>query len=176
MVAREADEVEVASLAELISEIEPMMGLIARESDVTVQYDLEPGPDHVWVDRIQIQQVIGNLVRNAVEALRDQPDRRLRIGTEKKPGRWIARVEDSGPGIPSGMESQIFEPLKSSKRQGMGLGLSICRTIVEYHQGEIWIEKSPLGGAAFCFSVPIGKPGIAGAVGAASIESDRLRY
>jgi two-component system sensor kinase FixL len=176
MVAREAGEPQESSLGELISEIELMMGLIARESDVPVRYRLEPGPDVVWVDRIQIQQVVGNLVRNAVEALRGHPERVLQISSEKSSNGWIVRVEDSGPGIPTEIANQLFEPLTSTKHRGMGLGLSICRTIIEHHQGAIWVEKSRLGGAAFCFSLLSGKPGIAGAVGAASFGTDSLRH
>ena len=155
MVAREAGDILKASLAELISEIDLMNGLMAREGRVILRYNLAPGPDEVRVDRIQIQQVVGNLVRNAVEALHDQPERTIEIGTEKSSIGWIVRVEDSGPGIPEAMANQLFEPLTSTKQNGMGLGLSICRTIVEHHHGEIWVELSRLGGAAFCFSLPI---------------------
>jgi two-component system sensor kinase FixL len=158
MVAREAGETLKASLAELISEIELMLALMAREGQVILRYNLAPGPDEVWVDRIQVQQVVGNLVRNAVEALNDHPDRTIEIGTQKSPDGWIVRIEDSGPGVSPTMANQLFEPLTSTKHQGMGLGLSICRTIVEHHHGAIWVESSRLGGAAFCFSLPIEEP------------------
>ncbi len=131
-----------------------MMGLVAREASVTLQYDLAGGVDDVLVDRIQIQQVVGNLVRNAVDAMKGQDKRLLEISSGRNAEGWMVKVSDSGPGVPPKMVAQLFEPLMSTKEQGMGLGLSISRTIIDHHGGAIWVERSDLGGAAFCFSLP----------------------
>jgi two-component system sensor kinase FixL len=142
------------SLASLISEIDFMVNLLARDAEITVRYRLAEGPDDVMVDRIQIQQVVSNLVRNATEALRDRAVRIVEINTKKLPGGWQVAVEDSGPGIAPDMADKLFYPLASGKKQGMGLGLSVSRAIIEHHHGSLWVEKSRLGGAAFCFNLP----------------------
>lgn len=142
-------------LASLISEIDFMVNLLARDADIVVRYRLAEGPDEVMVDRIQIQQVVSNLVRNATEALRDRPVRIVEIKTKRNPGAWQVSVEDSGPGVASEMADRLFYPLASSKKQGMGLGLSVSRAIIEHHGGELWVENSRLGGAAFCFTLPV---------------------
>jgi len=154
MVARSAADPQPQSLSAVITEIDFMTQLIAREAGATVRYDLAEARDLVLADRIQIQQVTTNLVRNAVEAMRDMRWRLLTISTRHEPPAWIVRVEDSGPGVPAGTAEHLFEPLHSDKSQGMGLGLSISRTIIESHSGQIWVENSLLGGAAFCFRLP----------------------
>ena len=154
MLARQQSERQTVSLAALISEIDLMTGLVAREAAVTLLYDLASGPDEVLVDRIQIQQVVGNLVRNAVDAMKDHAIRLLEISTVREADGWVVKVSDSGPGVPPDRVSELFEPLTSTKDQGMGLGLSISRGIIDHHGGAIWVERSLLGGAAFCFSLP----------------------
>ncbi|OYX34931.1 MAG: hypothetical protein B7Y99_04720 [Caulobacterales bacterium 32-69-10] len=153
LISTNENDHKLESLASLISEIDFMVNLLARDAGITVRYDLSEGPDDVMVDRIQIQQVVSNLVRNAAEALRDQRVRVIEIKTKRQPGGWRVSVEDSGPGIAPEIADRLFYPLASSKKQGMGLGLSVSRAIVEHHHGELWVEKSRLGGAAFCFNL-----------------------
>ncbi|MBS0362415.1 MAG: GHKL domain-containing protein, partial [Proteobacteria bacterium] len=140
------------SLSAILSEIEFIIGLMVRDADARVFYDLYQGPDIVLADRIQIQQLVVNLVRNAIEAVAKFPDREIKISTRlDADGKLLISVEDSGPGVDSAVLGRVFQPLASTKPTGMGLGLSICRAIVENHGGRIWVEPSPLGGAAFCF-------------------------
>jgi len=97
-----------------------------------------------------------NLVRNAVDALLEVPPaaRRLHVSTGRLDAeRVIVRVEDAGPGVPADERARLFEPFVTTKPGGTGIGLSICRTIVETHGGRIWAEASELGGAAFCFTL-----------------------
>lgn len=143
------------SLSSLIREMDFMTELLVREGGVTLLYNLDPGPDDVFVDRIQIQQVIMNLVRNAVEAVRDQPTRLLAISTQRSANSWVVRVEDSGRGLSQAAQARLFQPMQSDKCHGMGLGLSISRTIVESHSGAMWVERSTHGGAAVIFSLPV---------------------
>ena len=118
--------------------------------------DLDPEGDAVLVDRIQVQQVFLNLVRNAIEAMDGCPVRRLEIRS-KRDGEFVhVTVADSGAGLDEEMKINLFEPFHSTKDSGMGLGLSICRTMIEAQGGRIWAEPSPLGGTAFNFTLIAG--------------------
>ena len=140
------------SLSGIIREVDFLIALMARDADVRVVYDLHKGDDTVMADRIQIQQLVVNLVRNAIEAVTKYPSRQINISTyPDSEGNIVTTVEDSGPGIDPTVSGRLFQPLSSTKPQGMGLGLSISSAIVENHRGRIWVEPSRLGGAAFCF-------------------------
>lgn len=140
------------SLAAMIGEIDFIVSLMARDASVRVVYDLYKGEDTVMADRIQIQQLVVNLTRNAIEAVTKYPNRQLNISTRlDADGGVVTTVEDSGPGIEPSVAERLFQPLASTKPEGMGLGLSISSAIVENHKGRIWVEPSRLGGAAFCF-------------------------
>ena len=140
------------SLATMIGEVDFIVSLMARDAAVRVVYDLYKGDDTVIADRIQIQQLVVNLARNAIEAVTKYPNRELNISTRPDAdGGLVTTVEDSGPGIEPGVAERLFQPLASTKPEGMGLGLSISSAIVENHRGRIWVEPSRLGGAAFCF-------------------------
>jgi two-component system, LuxR family, sensor kinase FixL len=108
----------------------------------------------VLIDKIQIEQVVINLARNAVEATRGVSRPRVWI-TVTDAGNGLARVTvaDNGPGVAEPMVAQLFTAFVSTKVEGMGLGLSICRTIVEANEGRIWYEARPGGGAMFHFTV-----------------------
>lgn len=142
------------SIRALISEIDFMVRLVAREADVTVRYNLSKATDFVYVDRIQIQQVVSNLVRNASEAMQGHADRILEISTRREGDNWVVAIEDSGPGIAPEMMEKLFVPLATSKAKGMGLGLTVSRAIINHHKGELWVATSRLGGASFGFTLP----------------------
>ncbi|MFC3580924.1 PAS domain-containing sensor histidine kinase [Sphingomonas hylomeconis] len=153
-VARGDLERAVTDLHELVAQA-GKLGLIgARERGVEVAIDLDPAARTVYVDKIQIQQVLINLMRNAIEAMATSECRRLLI-TSQRQGADLVRVSvcDSGPGITPAIADTLFRAFNSSKSDGMGLGLSICRTIVEANGGHIWTEPSSLGGAAFHFTL-----------------------
>jgi two-component system sensor kinase FixL len=116
--------------------------------------DIDSCEDNILVDRIQMQQLLVNLFRNAIEAMKDSPVRRLAICGRRKHRTLEISIEDSGPGLAKQLEKTLFDPFVSSKSAGMGIGLSICRSIVESHGGSIWPEASTLGGAAFKFTLP----------------------
>lgn len=140
------------SLSAMIGEVDFIISLMARDANVRVVYDLYKGPDTVIADRIQIQQLVVNLARNAIEAVTKYPNRQLNISTRLESGnQLVTTVEDSGPGIDQSVADRLFQPLASTKPEGMGLGLSISSAIVENHKGRIWVEPSRLGGAAFSF-------------------------
>ncbi|WP_165843979.1 two-component system sensor histidine kinase NtrB [Phenylobacterium kunshanense] len=142
------------SLSAIIREVDFIIALMARDANVRVVYDLYKGDDTVMADRIQIQQLVVNLARNAIEAVTKYPNRQLNISTKlDSANQLITSVEDSGPGIDPSVTDRLFQPLASTKPEGMGLGLSISSAIVENHRGRIWVEPSRLGGAAFCFAL-----------------------
>ena len=152
LATRGGTEQKPESLSAIIDEIRFIINLMARDADARVSYNLHNGSDIVLADRIQVQQLIVNLVRNAIDAIAKFPDREIRISTRVGEDRKIVMtVEDSGPGVDPAVSGRVFQPLASTKPTGMGLGLSICRAIVENHGGRIWVEPSPLGGAAFSF-------------------------
>jgi len=159
------------SLGAIIGEIDFIVSIMARDAGVAVFYDLHKGDDTVMADRIQIQQLVVNLARNAIEAVTKYPNRQVHISTRLDPaGNLITMVEDSGPGVDPAVADRLFQPLASTKPEGMGLGLSISSAIVENHKGRLWVEPSRLGGAAFCFVLAR-----AGDDGDVSGRSDGLR-
>jgi PAS domain S-box-containing protein len=111
----------------------------------------------VWVNRVQIQQVLVNLIRNAFEAMADQDQREVTLATRLLDSDMIEiTVADIGPGIPGDIAGRLFEPFVSSKHDGMGLGLSISRSIIEAHDGQLVAERKPEGGTVFRFTLPSG--------------------
>lgn len=107
------------------------------------------------IDKIQIQQVIVNLMRNAIEAMETSERRELTITSEPAGSSRVAiSVVDTGPGIGSEVADRLFQPFVTTKAQGLGVGLSICRSIIEGHGGELAAEANPEGGTIFRFSLP----------------------
>lgn len=115
----------------------------------------------IEADRVQIQQVVMNLAKNGCEAAAVVEDGRVIVSTKVEADRAIVSVGDTGGGIPPNQSARLFEWTDSAKPDGMGIGLSISRTIVEAHAGDIWLEDGREGRTRFCFSVPRGKPGAA---------------
>ena len=142
------------SLKQLVSEASVLAMIGAGERGVEIEVKLDSACDEVLVDRIQIQQVILNIVRNAFEAMDEAPVRRVQISScREKGGSVRVTIADSGPGLDPDLARQLFEPFNSTKTRGMGLGLSICLTIIRGHAGRIWSEPSVLGGTAFHFTL-----------------------
>jgi PAS domain S-box-containing protein len=124
---------------------------------VRLRFEFDDNAQRVWVNRIQIQQVIVNLIRNAVEAMVDQEPREVTLTTRALDDDSIeTAVADIGPGIPDELADQLFKPFVSSKHDGMGLGLSISRSIIEAHNGQLIAAPNPGGGTIFRFTLPSG--------------------
>jgi two-component system, LuxR family, sensor kinase FixL len=127
----------------------------AKESGVVVRMELGVDLATVMMDRIQIQQVILNLIRNGIEAMQAVARRELRIATSHaENGMVLVTIADTGPGLDPGVAEQLFQPFVTTKEKGMGLGLSICRSIIDSHGGKIWATPNPDGGVTFAFTLP----------------------
>ncbi|MBT3628896.1 MAG: GHKL domain-containing protein, partial [Rhodospirillaceae bacterium] len=110
----------------------------------------------VPIDRVQIQQVIANLMRNATESMKESPRRVLSISSRQKSEReLVVAISDTGPGMSADALDKLFEPFHSSKPGGMGIGLTISKKIIESHGGRLWVAPNSDGGAIFHFSLPL---------------------
>ena len=155
-VAKGEAELRPESLAKLTEEAVALAFVGGKELGVQMRVRLDPDVDVVLVDKVQIQQVILNLVRNAMEAMTDSERRDLSIRSEPAdPGFVRVTVTDTGPGLSRDVLDQLFQPFVTTKPHGMGVGLSICRTIVEAHGGRIHAGNLPDGGARFDVLLPL---------------------
>ena len=148
-VARGETEMKEESLTKLVEEASALALVGAKQHGVRVRFDLDPRADRVFADKIQVQQVFLNLMRNAIEAMAEagSPRRELLLSsTRGDDGMVEASVADTGPGIADEIAAKLFQPFVTTKRQGMGVGLSISRTIIEAHGGSLWAEPNPGGG------------------------------
>lgn len=130
----------------------------ARNKGIAVHAQLTPGLPEVLIDKVQIHQVIINLIRNAIDALASfEGDQRIiTLQTQRAgPGEVEIIVTDTGPGLADEVKSRLFQPFVTTKPNGMGIGLSICRTIVDGHGGRIWTSDPPGGGTAFHLTLPV---------------------
>jgi len=126
----------------------------------TMGLEIDPALPLVRGDRVQLQQVLLNLIMNGLEAMEETPaeDRKLVIRMEKKGQQILVALQDAGVGIPEENLGQIFSPFFTSKPRGLGMGLAICRSIIEAHGGKIWPENNPAGGTTLHFSLPLMSP------------------
>jgi predicted ATPase/signal transduction histidine kinase len=123
---------------------------------------LEAGPATVDADRVQLQQVVMNLITNALEAMADTPDdlRELTVASWREQDEIVVCVQDAGTGIPDDVLAQIFDPFFTTKRTGMGMGLAICRSIVETHRGTLEARRHRAGGTELVFRLPLSAGGV----------------
>jgi two-component system sensor kinase FixL len=154
-VARGESEKRVESLSKLIEEAGALGLAGAREQNVQLRFNLNPEADLVLADRVQIQQVLVNLFRNALEAMA-QSSRRELIATNVRVADDMIEVavSDTGTGFPDDVQPNLFQTFFTTKETGMGVGLSISRSIIEAHGGRMWAENNDVGGATFRFTLP----------------------
>jgi PAS domain S-box-containing protein len=158
LLKKEETRYELLSLNDMIEEILNVIRNDTALTAVSIEKELDPLLPSVWGDRIQLQQVILNLVLNAAEAMKEPGTdlRRLNVRTSKQDGRFVTvSIRDAGPGIEQINAGRLFEPFYTTKSGGLGMGLAISKDIVKSHKGEIRAENNPDGGATFSFTVPL---------------------
>ncbi len=155
-VARGESERRVESVTKLVEEASALSLVGVKDRGIRVQFQFDPAVDLVFADRVQIQQVLLNLIRNAMDAMETSQKRELLVAIGPVDDNHLRiSVADSGSGIAPEVAEQLFQPFFTTKRQGMGVGLSISRTIVEAHGGKIWVEPNPTGGTIFHFTLAV---------------------
>ena len=155
-VARGESEKRVESLSKLIEEAGALGLAGARDQNIQLRFNLNPEFDLVLVDRVQIQQVLVNLFRNALEAMAQSPVRELAVSNTAVDDDMIeVSVSDTGSGFPDDVRANLFQTFFTTKETGMGVGLSISRSIIEAHGGRMWAEGKALEGATFRFTLPV---------------------
>ena len=156
---------EMTTPGALIEAVMPLVSLQARKLSVRIRITLEPGLPAIWCDRTMVEQVLLNLARNAMQAMdvpgaaaRDLELAVHRAESGERPSELQAWVEfsvsDTGPGISEAVSARLFTPFFTTKAEGMGLGLSLCRTVVEQHGGQLGFAPRPGGGTVFRFTLP----------------------
>ena len=157
-VTRGETEKRVERIGQLVDEASALALVGARERGVRIEVTIDPQVDWVIVDRVQVQQVLVNLLRNAMDAMEDAPRRELTVSLTTAGETMVQiAVADTGPGVSEEIAARLFQPFVTSKQHGMGVGLSISRTIVEAHGGRIWSEPNAGGGAIFRFTLPVAR-------------------
>ena len=155
-VSRGESERRVEDIKKLIEEASALALVGAKDKGVRVRFAFAPRLNYVLADRVQVQQVLLNLVRNAIDAMETAPTRELIVATSPAPDNMVEiSVADTGGGIEPAIANQLFQPFVTTKSHGMGVGLSICRTIIESHGGSITYRSNPGGGTIFTFTLPM---------------------
>jgi len=127
----------------------------ARGLGVEIQQHVSQDLPQIYVDPILIEQVLINLLKNGVESMRDTDERLLEVTVEQMGSMIVFVVADRGSGVADEIRERLFDSFYTTKTEGMGMGLNICRSIIEGHRGRLWFEDRPNGGSRFCFSIPL---------------------
>jgi signal transduction histidine kinase/CheY-like chemotaxis protein len=151
---RGTPEREIVDVNEIVREIVVLLRDTANRNAVAIHTKLDPGLPATTADRIQLQQVLMNLMLNGIEAMKEGRGELTVASGRGEDGQLLVSVTDSGPGLPAGESERIFEAFFTTKPQGSGMGLSISRRIIEAHGGRLWASPNPGGGATFQFSLP----------------------
>jgi PAS domain S-box-containing protein len=147
---------DAVAINDAILEVIALTRTEAANSNVSVRTQLAEGLPHIRGDRVQLQQVLLNLIINAIDAMRDvgEEERELLISSRNEPDGVSVEVRDSGPGFAPAALERVFEAFYTTKPGGLGLGLSICRSIIEAHNGQLWASPNVPRGAIFRFTAP----------------------
>lgn len=156
-VRKSEPQLRPCSLPRLLSESIAFMELDAKKRGVGIALELPVGAVEVDGDHVLLEQVVMNLARNGIEAMSQVPPgrRRLDVALSVAEGQARVAIRDFGPGIADDVRDSLFQPFFTTKEEGMGMGLNICRSIIEFHRGRLWFEPHPQGGSVFQFSLPL---------------------
>jgi two-component system sensor kinase FixL len=143
----------------LIEETIALAFVGASDAGITIKKQLDRKAPPVLIDKIQMGQVLLNLIRNSIEAMQSVARRELVVRTTPADPDFVEfTISDTGPGLPPEVLSRLFQPFVTTKEKGMGIGLSICQTIVEAHGGRIWTSTKAEPGAIFHVTLPLARP------------------
>lgn len=166
-------QLQPTRLEDTISDVVRFVASDARRRGIKIQKQLQPNLPLVLADRLQLEQALLNLVLNGMDAMNETPERSRQLTLKAKAdgqNTIAVTVQDCGHGIPPDLGARIFDSFFTTKKDGMGLGLSIARSIIEAHHGNLWLENNPGGGAVFHFTVQVaGSLGASGERGANSV-------
>jgi len=154
-VRRAEPKTEPCDLRQLIDETIALVEPEARRRKVRIVRELADGLPTVEGDRVLLGQALFNLMKNGIEAMNASPDAQLTVRADADAELAVIAIADRGPGVPAEAAKSLFEPFYTTKEEGMGMGLNICRSIVEAHQGRLWLEPNPDGGSVFFVSLPM---------------------
>jgi|GEM_PF-680614 len=157
-VSKEYDGQQFLEVDQLFKDLDSLLSAELKNAAVELEYRLDAHGCHAMANKVQIEQVLVNLVRNSVEAMRNSNTTGGKVVLEtqlSKDGRIEVTVSDTGPGIEADMRGKLFNPFQTSKSTGMGMGLSISRSIIEAHGGQIWADEQRSEGASFSFTLPV---------------------
>jgi signal transduction histidine kinase len=141
-------------LSQVVAEAIALTTTMMTDFETTITVELQPEGQEVEADKVLVQQVLVNLIRNSVEAVQNQPIRQIAVTSKPtRNGMVEISIADTGRGIPESIRGKLFEPFVTTKPNGMGVGLSTCHRIVELHGGELWLEDGAEGGAVFRFTL-----------------------
>jgi two-component system sensor kinase FixL len=157
-VSRGESERRVEAISPLIKETTELARIGMRQKGVSIKFKDGPADVSILADRIQVQQVLLNLLRNAAEAVAGMERRDIIVRTELHNDAVKISVTDNGPGLPEKVQAKLFQPFVSTKKTGMGIGLSICHSIITAHNGRLWAEPNPDGGTIFFLTLPTASP------------------
>src|SRR5262245_19988357 len=151
---------QAIEINDAVEEVLKLLSIDASTRKVSIKFEGTADLPRIWYDPVHFQQVVLNLVLNGMEAMNGLPAEKRQVVVRTGPGdngTVKVAVADSGHGIPVDRLPKLFQPFFTTKKEGMGMGLSIARTIVEAHHGKIWVENNLESGATFCFTVPVSK-------------------
>ena len=153
-VSKRPPELRPENLSQVVDEAIALTRVSARDDALLLTTEVDPGTT-VHIDRVQVQQVLFNLMRNGIEAMQDQPQRAIVVAARPWSAEMVeVSVADCGPGLPIEVRDKLFQPFVTTKADGMGVGLSVCRTIVEAHDGRLWVDGNAGDGTVFRFTLP----------------------
>jgi len=153
-VRRAEPKTEPCELSQLIDETIALVEVDARRQKIRIVRELADGLPTVEGDRVLLGQALFNLMRNGIEAMRDSTDAVLTVKSYRGKELATLSIADRGPGVSAEAAKSLFVPFYTTKEEGMGMGLNICRSIVEAHQGRLWLEPNPDGGSVFFVTLP----------------------
>ena len=133
--------------------------LLSSKLPAKVSVEIESDAEFVWVDRVMIEQLLLNLIRNSADALHESKNAAITVSSKRIGDKACISVDDNGPGIPKSRRAKLFEAFRSTKPDGMGMGLAICKVLAERTGGRLWLEEKEGPGAKFCFTIPLASGG-----------------